>query len=78
VGIEVASPVEEERANSASARRMRLHRARRRRGLRCVTVALPEAQINGLIKRGWLPRAERADRTAIGNALLQYLSDNLG
>jgi hypothetical protein len=57
---------------------MRIHRARRRQGLRCVTVALPEAQINGLIRMGWLPRAERADGAAIGNALLHYLCDNLG
>jgi hypothetical protein len=69
---------EEKDGHSSAVLRMRLHRERRRRGLRCATVALPEAQINGLIRKGWLPRAERADRTAIGNALLQYLCDNLG
>ena len=70
--------MEKEPARSASTRRMRVHRARRRLGLRCVTVALWEKQIEGLIHRGWLPRAERADRAAIEKALLQYLADNLG
>jgi hypothetical protein len=78
VGIEVTTPVVEESAHSASVERMRRHRERRRKGLTCVTIPLPQAQINGLIRRGWLPRAERADRTAIGNALLLYLCDNLG
>jgi hypothetical protein len=70
--------VEKESANSASTRRMRLHRARRKLGSRCATVPLREGQIEGLIHRGWLPRAERADRAAIEKALLQYLADNLG
>ena len=77
-GIAVSSPVEKEPAHSASSRRMKLHRQRRRQGLRCATVALREGQIEGLIHRGWLPRAERADRAAIEKALLQYLADNLG
>jgi hypothetical protein len=57
---------------------MRLHRERRRRGLRCVTVALGEPQIEWLIWRGFLPRAERADRIALQKALNFYLLDNLG
>jgi hypothetical protein len=57
---------------------MRRHRARRRYGMRCVTVALREGQIEGLIRRGWLPRDERADRAAIRKALDFYLADNLG
>jgi hypothetical protein len=56
---------------------MRLHRARRRLGLRCVTIPLCEAQIEGLIHRGWLPRDERVDRTAIRKALYSYLDDTL-
>ena len=72
------SPVEKELAHAASTRRMRLHRARRRQGLRCATVPLLEGQVEGLIHRGWLPRAERTDRSAIEKALLQYLADNLG
>ena len=78
MGIEVTTPVVEESAHSASVERMRRHRDRRRKGLTCVTIPLPQAQINGLIRKGWLSRTERADRAAIGNALLQYLYDNLG
>ena len=74
----MSSPMEKESAYSASSRRMRLHRARRRQGSRCATVALREGQIEGLIHRGWLPRAERKDRSAIEKALLLYLADNLG
>jgi hypothetical protein len=70
--------VEKESANSASTRRMRIHRERRRLGLRCVTVALWEPQVERLIRKGWLSRAERADRAAIRKALDQYLADNLG
>jgi hypothetical protein len=78
VGIEVTSPVIEESAHSASARRMRIHRERRRQGLLCVTTLLGRAQIEGLIRRGWLPREERADRAAVQRALYSYLSDVLG
>jgi hypothetical protein len=68
----------EEDGHSSAARRMRLHRERRRRGLRCVTVALCEPQVERLIWRGFLPRAERADRIALQKALDFYLLDNLG
>jgi hypothetical protein len=69
----VSSPVEKESAHSASSRsassrRMRLHRARRRQGLRCVTIPLCEAMIETLIHKGLLPRGERADRAAIRRA----------
>jgi hypothetical protein len=69
----VSSPVEKESAHSASSRRMRLHRARRRQGLRCVTIPLCEAMIETLIHKGLLPRGERADRAAIRRALYSYL-----
>jgi hypothetical protein len=77
-GIVVTIPCAEESICSAAARRMKLHRQRRRQGLRCAMVALREGQIEGLVHRGWLARAERADRAAIEKALLQYLADNLG
>jgi hypothetical protein len=73
----VSSPVEKEPAHSASTRRMRIHRERRRLGLRCVTIPLSEAMIETLVHRGWLPRAERADRAAILRALYSYLDDSL-
>jgi hypothetical protein len=39
---------------------------------------MDEFQIEGLIRRGWLDRVERADRAAIRKALAFYLNDNLG
>jgi hypothetical protein len=73
----VSSPEEKESAHSASSRRIRLHRARRRQGLRCVTIPLSEPMLETLVHRGWLPRDERADRTAILRALYSYLDDSL-
>jgi hypothetical protein len=68
----------EKDGHSSAVLRMRLHRERRRQGLRCVTIPLPQAQINGLIRKGWLPREERADRATVQRALYSYLSDVLG
>jgi hypothetical protein len=59
------------------AQRMRRHRQRRRRGLRCTTAVLNEAQIEGLVRRGWLARERREDGAAIRTALHHYLDDNL-
>jgi hypothetical protein len=39
-------------ARSPAAERMRLHRERRRNGLRCITIELYETQIDGNAKRG--------------------------
>ena len=61
-----------------AAERMRRHRARRRNGWRYVTAVLREGQIETLIHRGWLPRAERSDPAAVQKALTGYLSDVLG
>ena len=61
-----------------SAQRMRLHRMRRREGTRCVTVLLNNTGMEGLIRTGWLARADRTSRTAIRKALQFYLVDHLG
>ena len=73
----MSSFVEKESAHSASSRRMRIHRARRKLGLRCVTIPLSEPMLETLVHRGWLPRGERADRKAILRALYSYLDDSL-
>jgi len=44
-------------ARSAAAERMRLHRERRRKGLRCLTIELRESEIDALVRMGLL-RAE--------------------
>ena len=62
---------------SAGARRMALHRERRRKGLRCITIEILEAEINMLIRRGWLARDRRADPVEVKKALHAMLDDVL-
>jgi hypothetical protein len=69
----VTLPPAERRPPLTPAARMRLHRARRKLGLQCVTIPLSEAMIETLVHRGLLPRDERADRTAIRKALYSHL-----
>lgn len=73
----MSSPVEKESTHSAAARRMRIHRARRKLGLRCVTIPLSEPMLETLVHKGLLPRGERADRAAIRRALYSYLDFSL-
>jgi hypothetical protein len=61
-----------------SARRMRLHRARRQKGLRCLTVELREREVEALVAKKLLPSNSRCDTTAIRNALYAYLDGSLG
>ena len=61
-----------------SASRMRLHRARRSAGLRCLTLGVREAEIAALIRKGLLRPDRRHDRTAVRNALYSLLDRHLG
>ena len=56
-------------ARSAAAERMRLHRERRRLGLRCFSVQLRETEIDVLIGKGMLNAETRNDPSAITDAL---------
>ena len=49
---------------SPGAQRMRRHRERRRRGLRCVTIEVRRSEVDTLIARRLLAREEWADRSA--------------
>jgi hypothetical protein len=71
---DAAEPLE----HTTSARRMRLYRARRQKGLRCLTVELREREIEALVAKGLLPSTSRGDTTAIRNALYAYLDGTLG
>jgi hypothetical protein len=64
--------------DTTSARRMRLHRARREKGLRCLTVELREREIEALVAKKLLHCKSRGDKTAIRNALYAYLDGALG
>jgi len=60
--------------HSPAAERMRLHRERRRKGLRCLTIELRETEIDALIgKKG----VARNDEDAIRDALYSHLDRTL-
>jgi hypothetical protein len=61
------------RARSLAAERMRRHRQRRRKGLRCLMVELREMEIDSLINRGLLMRENRQDNSAVRKALYTFL-----
>jgi hypothetical protein len=54
---------------SAAAERMRRHRARRREGLRSLTIELRETEIDALIRSGYLQRDCRNELNAVTQAL---------
>jgi hypothetical protein len=63
---------------SPAAARMRLHRCRRRRGLRCLTIELRETKIDVLIGKGLLTSETRNDPDAVCDALYAHLDQTLG
>jgi hypothetical protein len=70
-------PSAERTARSAAAERMRLHRERRRMGLRCLTIELRETEIDALIRKGLLKSETRNDANAIIEALYAHLDRTL-
>jgi hypothetical protein len=62
---------------SLAAERMRRHRKRRRKGLRCVTIELRETEIEVLVKRALLKADARNNTRAIREALYQYFESTL-
>jgi hypothetical protein len=64
-------------SRSSVAERMRLHRKRRRKGLRHVGILLDVTQIEGLIRKGYLGQEYRDDRSALAFAIDAVLSDAL-
>jgi hypothetical protein len=63
---------------SAAAERMRLHRQRRRQGLRCLMVELRKTEIDVLIEKGLLDGEMRNDPGAVCEALYTHLDQTLG
>jgi hypothetical protein len=62
---------------SASAARMRLHRDRRRVGLRCLTIELRETEIAALVRRGHLTPDKQNQPHAVALALYEFLDGTL-
>ena len=50
---------------SPAAERMRLHRNRRRQGMRCVQVSLHVTKIDALVRMGYLEDGDRNDPAAL-------------
>jgi hypothetical protein len=63
---------------SAAAERMRRHRERRRKGLRCLMIQLRETEIDALIRSGLLKPETRNDPRAIRKAFYTFLDGTLG
>jgi hypothetical protein len=55
----------------------RAHRRRRRKGQRCVSITLDPVEIDGLVKKGYLPSTDRDNAAAIQFAAECCLSDVL-
>ena len=64
-------------ARSPPAERMRLHRQRRRVGLRCIVVGLRATEIDELIRRGLLSYHARDDPLAMRHVLYGNLDKAL-
>jgi hypothetical protein len=62
---------------TSAAHRMRLHRQRRRQGLRCLTVELRETEIDAFIRMGLLKSETRNNPSAIAQALYAHLDRTL-
>jgi hypothetical protein len=62
---------------SAAAERMRHYRERRRQGLRCLTIELSGAEIDGLIRERLLPAKLRSEPFALTWALYEHLDRTL-
>ena len=62
---------------SLAAERMRRHRQRQRKGLRCLRIELHEMEIDELIRKGLLKWETRNDRSAIVRALYSIFDRTL-
>jgi hypothetical protein len=65
-------------ANVSGTARMRLHRMRRQRGRRCVTLEIRETELAALVRRRLLDPDSQNDNKAIRNALYLLLDRQLG
>lgn len=62
---------------STVARRMRLHRARKLAGLRCLTLEVRETEIAALVRRGLLRSDNQNDDSAVRDAFYVLLDRSL-
>jgi hypothetical protein len=65
------------RTLSSSTQRMRVHRKRRHRGMRCVRIQVHMTEIDALIRKGYLDPKSRDDRDAVDAAIGAFVDDAL-
>jgi hypothetical protein len=65
------------RSPSAAALRMRRHRERRRRAMRCITIELRETEVTALIRKGLLRDDARNNLQAVKKAFYGFLDRTL-
>jgi len=63
---------------SAAAKRMRLHRERRRNGLRCMMLEIREEELDALVRLGLLQKEMRNDIEAAIEAIYTLFERTLG
>jgi hypothetical protein len=61
-----------------AAERMRRHRERRRKGLRCLMIQLHETEVDALIRCGLLKSEMRNNPSVVRKALYAFLYGTLG
>ena len=62
---------------SPAAERMRLHRERKKNGMRCLMIELRETEIDALIRKGFLKSDTRNDTAGITDAIYAYFDREL-
>jgi hypothetical protein len=62
---------------SPAADRMRLHRERKKNGMRCLMIELRETEIDALIRKGFLTADTRNDTSEIIDAIYAYFDREL-
>jgi hypothetical protein len=62
---------------SPAAERMRLHRERKKNGMRCLMIELRETEIDALIRKGFLTADTRNDTSEIIDAIYAYFDREL-
>jgi hypothetical protein len=72
-----SGPVVESQMLSPAAERMRRHRNRRNKKMRCLIIEIRETEIESLINKGLLSLETRNDMAAIRDALYSYLDQTL-
>jgi hypothetical protein len=75
--MSVDDPTLPERTLSSSAQRMRVHRKRRRRGMRCARIQVHVTEIDALIRKGYLDLNSRDDGDAVEAAIGAFVDDTL-